>query len=580
LFRKSNPHQQLGFFDSQQLMTPKMKQRLQTSWAQTFREEVMAHIPEEAFAVLFSEVESRPNAPIKVLVGGDILKSGFGWTDEELEEHLNFDLLTRHALGLDELGEEAPTLRTVYNLRRRVRVHAEASGVNLYEVVFASVTDEQIGRLKLTVGWQRMDSTQLLSNIARLNRLELVIAVLQQGVKGLPAERRGVWEAAEGYYLSKPAQNICYRLKETETETHLRRVGQLLVEVGAELSASQSEASVLALVQRTLAEQYEIAGEKVVLKAAAAIGGHCLQSPHDPEATYREKNGGSYKGYVSNLSETCDPDNPVQLITSVQTASNITDDGQLLAASLDEQARRGITVREVTVDGGYNGPTAEEACTAHGVTLRPTTLRGGQGAADRLGWDAYQWQWNEAGQPDTVSCPGGQTASLQPGRHAPWWLARFDQQQCAACPFFMKECRVKPRQRHPPTLSVKLRTIQVARLRQGLSADNYAIRANVESSVHAFKHPFAAGKLPVRGLIRTHMMACGSALMVNMRRLHHYLQAEAATMSQQGTLAADASPGLPLFWFWSCIVAILAHISCRSLTTSLQYKRQIAITVQ
>jgi hypothetical protein len=558
LFRKNTQHLQPSFFDSQQLMSVKMRQRLQKSWAQTFREVVLKHIPEGIFAVLFSDIDSRPNAPINIIVGGDILKSGLGWTDEELEEHLGFDLLTRHALGLDDLSQEAPTLRTVYNLRRRVREHAEQTGVNLYAEVFAHITDEQLARLELKTGWQRMDSTQLLSNIARMNRLELVIAVLQKGVKGLPEAQQAVWQQAEERYLSKPAQNVCYRLKTADTESHLLHVGGLLLRLQSELVGSRSDELLIALVQRTLAEQYEIIeDDKVVLRAVSEMDGGSLQSPYDPEATYREKNGESYKGYVTNLSETCDPANPVQLITSVQTASNKTDDGQLLAASLDDLAERGIEVNQATVDGGYNGPTAEAACTQHQVSLRPTTIRGGQGSPDRFGWEKYEWTWDKEDQPDTVTCPGGQTAALQPGAKSPWWLARMDRAKCAECPFFDKECRVKAYKQKPPTLHVKLRSMQVACLRQGMSANNYAIRANVESTVHAFKRPFAAGKLPVRGVVRAHMMACGSALMVNLRRLHHYFH------KNETIQVPDISVSFQSASFWQFVVTFSARLSRR-----------------
>jgi hypothetical protein len=104
LFRKSNPHKQASIFDSSHVPTRKMQERLHDSWVGTFRQELFARIPEEEFVVLFSEKDARPHAPINVLAGGDILKACFGWTDAELEEQLEFDLLRRHVLGLDELG--------------------------------------------------------------------------------------------------------------------------------------------------------------------------------------------------------------------------------------------------------------------------------------------------------------------------------------------------------------------------------------------------------------------------------------------------------------------------------------------
>ncbi|MBK8989815.1 MAG: hypothetical protein IPM39_27770 [Chloroflexi bacterium] len=62
-----------------------------------------------------------------------------------------------------------------------MRSNAQENGQNLYSEVFAHITDEQISKFAVKTNWQRMDSTQLLSNIALMNRLELVIATLQRG---------------------------------------------------------------------------------------------------------------------------------------------------------------------------------------------------------------------------------------------------------------------------------------------------------------------------------------------------------------------------------------------------------------
>ncbi len=531
MFRKNKQHQQPNFFNSDFLMPEKMRQQLYASWAHTFRTMVFVHIPEERFAVLYSEKESRPNAPINVLVGGDLLKDGFGWTDEELERHLQFDLQTRYALGLEELSQNVPTLRTFQNHRRRVREHALATGENLYDVVFQEVTDEQVQQLQLKMGWQRMDSTQLLSNIAMVSRLELVLRVLQQGVAALSTARQAVWQQEEADYVGKQPRHICYRLTDKEVPTYLQQTGQLLVRLLVELEREADAEAASEMVARVLREQYQIEdGETVKLRPPQEVAADSLQSPHDPEATYREKNGERYRGYVTNISETCDPQNPVQLITSVQTASNNTDDSQLLAQSLAEQAARGYQVDKVTVDGGYTGPTAEAACDAHGTQLHPSRLRGGQAKGDKWGWDRYGWQLTEDGVPEQVSCPRGAVALLQPARKEGRWLGRFECAECATCPFFQKQCRVEPRQRSGPTLTVTTRSIQVALLRQRITAANNGIRAAVEATIRSVKSPFAASKLPVRGLIRTQMVVLGAALLVNVHRLTHYYLEQASRL--------------------------------------------------
>lgn len=55
-------------------------------------------IDEKIFAPLYSEEASRPNTPVNVLMGLEILKNGFGWSDEELHEQVCFNLQVRHAL--------------------------------------------------------------------------------------------------------------------------------------------------------------------------------------------------------------------------------------------------------------------------------------------------------------------------------------------------------------------------------------------------------------------------------------------------------------------------------------------------
>lgn len=533
MFRKNNQHQQPNFFNSDLLMPDKMRQQLHDSWAGVFRTEVFRRIPEGRFALLYSETDSHPNAPVNVLVGGDMLKDGFGWTDEELERHLQFDLQTRYALGLDDLSQNVPTLRTFQNHRRRVREHAETTGENLYEVVFGVITDEQIEKLKLKVGWQRMDSTQLLSNIAMGSRLELVLRVLQQGVTALPEARQAIWRQEQAAYVVKQPRHICYRLKNEEVPDYLRQTGKLLVALLSELEAEEGATEARALVARVLREQYQIEDDETIrLREPKEITADSLQSPHDPEATYREKNGERYRGFVSNVSETCDPENPVQLITSVQTASNNTDDGQLLAQSLAEQAERGHQVDKMTVDGGYTGPKSEEACDAHGTELHPSRLRGGKSQGKQWGWEQYSWQLTDDGIPEQVSCPQGQLAILEPGQKEGRWLARLASDVCAECPFFQKECRVQPRKRSGPTLLVNTRAIQVAVLRQRITATNNGVRAGVEATVRSVKNPFAGGKLPVRGLIRSQMVVLGSALLVNVHRLTHYYLEQASQLDE------------------------------------------------
>lgn len=506
MFRKNESHRQGALFSAPSLLPDKLRERLEASWASTFYKEVFCRIDESLFAVLYSEKTSRPNVAVNVLVGLEILKSGFGWSDEELYDHCCFDLQVRYALGLHELEADLFEMRSLYNFRRRVREHAAETGENLFAAVMAQVTDEQLSRHQIKTQWQRIDSTQVLSNLAALSRLELIVAVLQKVYALL--EDKAPWTERLSFYLSGRAQSVCYRIARAEQDEHFERLGQLL----AELSSSEGEAGELA--RRVLGEQYDVLEDGVRLRQADSVSPKSLQSPHDEEATYRNKGGKGGKGYVANVSETCSPDNPVQLITHVGVADNQHDDAALLEQSLDEQAERSIEIDEVTTDGGYTGPVGEAACARHKVALHPTNIRGGHSAASHFDWSDYRWEFDEAGDPCAVICPEGESAELTQKK---LFQATFT--GCENCPFFGERCRVVAR-KTGATLYVSRRSIEVAHLRSGLREIDRKVRAPVEATVRSLKRGLSASKLPVRGLIRATMVLSAAALMVNVRRLH------------------------------------------------------------
>jgi len=89
---KLNPRtHQPALLSDLNLLSDAQRERLTHSWAATFRREVFERLDERAFAGLYSDVASRPNIPVNVLVGLEILKVGFDWSDAELIDAFTFD---------------------------------------------------------------------------------------------------------------------------------------------------------------------------------------------------------------------------------------------------------------------------------------------------------------------------------------------------------------------------------------------------------------------------------------------------------------------------------------------------------
>ena len=88
MFRNNRRHLQPALISNVNDLPLKLRERLEASWAGAFRQQFFSRLKEEAFAVLYSAVDSRPNVPVNLLVSLDTLKGGFGWSDEELRQVL------------------------------------------------------------------------------------------------------------------------------------------------------------------------------------------------------------------------------------------------------------------------------------------------------------------------------------------------------------------------------------------------------------------------------------------------------------------------------------------------------------
>ena len=63
--------------------------------------------------------------------------------------------------------------------------------------------------------------------------------------------------------------------------------------------------------------------------------------------------------------------------------------------------------------------------------------------------------------------------------------------------------------------------------------DGRNLRAGVEATVRQVKHPFPAGKLPVRGQFRVTCMVIGSAILSNIRRIQRYKTLKIEQINQE-----------------------------------------------
>jgi hypothetical protein len=254
-----------------------------------------------------------------------------------------------------------------------------------------------------------------------------------------------------------------------------------------------------------------------------------------PEATVRFKSGEMHKGYVVNVTETCSPDNDLQLIVKVQTEPNCTSDQRLLETSLASLYFR-HDLKTLYTDGGYNNECLYGLARDLGIEHWQTGIQG-RSSSCYLSLSAFQVTRSDAGRPTHVHCPHGQVGQVSASHKAEHYRAHFALSGCAACPLAgqcLTSVTVRGRTLHfsEYDLAIAQRRVQIAAWEeQGRNP-----RAAVESTVYSVIRPFPE-QVPVRGRFRTHALMVGSAVMANVRRI---------TRWQSRPLAPNPCPTLPM----------------------------------
>ena len=543
MFQKNEKHRQIPMFSTLDELPSRMQERLNLSWAGTFRREVFERLNEDAFAVLYSTEASRPNVPVNVLVGLEILKAGFGWTDEEMYEHFIFDLQVRYALGYAQLSEGYFAIRTVYEFRRRLSEHMQATGENLVEAAFEQVTDEQIEAFGVRTEELRADSTQIASYIRQYSRLHLLVEVLHRVHRMLSEADQAKYTEFLASYVKGKASHYVYRLKNDDYPTHIEAVGKVMAQLVTELAVTYEQKPSYQMLVRVFAEHFVWEENEQRAKLPSELAATSLQAPDDPDATFRRKNGKEYQGFVTNITETCHPDNDLQLILKVHTEPNTADDARMLKDELPDLIER-TDVKKLYTDGGYNSPGVDEVLDEHNIKHVQTAIRGDKPNPDALSLVDFQFETDSAEIPLAATCPQGHRFEIEPGRAEARFIGRPDGETCLACPL-LDICPVRPRSGNRiPALYVEQRRIKVTLKRQAILAmpTQGNPRAAVEATVRSVKHPLNRGHLRVRGLFRVACQMIGSAMMVNVRRIQQ-------KVAETPSLLAE----IALFWLFALL---------------------------
>lgn len=594
---------QLSMFELNHLLPAAKRERLEKSWAHPFRERVLPLIDEEVFRDAFHPVFGAPNRSIRLLTGLHVLKEWFDLTDDEVLGQLEYNLQWQYALGVEPAEAHLPQ-KTLHNYRVKLLANERA------QEMFTRVTVGLVALDGLEVGRQRLDSTHVLSNMAVLTRLGLFVETVTTFLKELRRALPNRLAALNGGY-SKRYLDREGTFSDVKREQARRRLPVVAVDVYRLLRHFQGDSEVVALesyglLARLFEEQCTLADEAapsegsgvvvvvspvegdagpavepaaedeadlaavepsaaedtappvapeaptppVQLKEPKTIASASLQSPHDPDATYGHKG----KGYEVQLAETCEKDNPYQVVTAVAVNGAHESDQNATLPIAEQLMESGLMPDELFADTNYGSGENIVDCAELGIDLRAPVQDPTKSKPVSRSWDApvepqpaSETEVPPASAPsfpaepplgledfrfsttfdEVIACPAGHAPRAQHTDAAERTLwAEFEEAHCANCPF-ADRCPTRRKASGDRTLRARRNQAATAhRQREQQSPEfreAYKVRSGIESTNAELKGRHGAGSLRIRGQDRVHLVMTLKALALNIKRavLHH-----------------------------------------------------------
>ena len=515
MFRKNTSHHQPSLFGIASQLSPAKLKKLKNSKEYDFYRLVFCQIKEEDFAVLYSDTFSRPNAPVNSLVASIILMYQNGWTTEQLFNRIDFDLLTRTALGLDSLDETPFCPATFFNFQNRLLAHFIQTGENLLEWVFDRLTQQQLETLKVKTNIQRCDSFMVISNIRSYSRTQLLVEMLIRLHRILADQDKQRFNDVLADYVKQSSGQYIYKLERSDIPHELEKLGQLYQKLYEALKDGYGDIEVFGIFERVYNEHFTVVKDQVKVRPGEELAGSTLQSPDDIDATYRKKNDRHCRGQMVNVTETANPENDVNLITDVAVCSNDTDDSEILNERIEPIKDKTPDLNELHTDGAYGSEDNDKKMEQLEITHVQTAVRGRKA---KVAMEIEQ-------RPDgkfSIRCPH-QCVSSQKTRKR--YKACFDVEICKQCPLY-EQCPAKEQGQQRVYYFDRSDYLRGQRNRniESLPPERRKLRANVEATVKEFSKPLNhKGKLKVRGLFKTMVYAYSMAVSINFSRVWRYL---------------------------------------------------------
>lgn len=519
MYKKNTKHLQLDIFDVDPFALKEALKDIEETEEYFFYKTIFCNVDEDLFAPLYCPDNGRENSAINSMVCGLFLKEKLNLSYKQFFKQLKLNMLLRVPLGLFSFGEMPFCPATLYNFINRMKSYEDEHGINLFEQVFKDLTTKQLSDLEIKTNIARTDSFMVDSNIRSYGRLELLIEVLLRFYRIFSKSDKRQFTARFTNYNERGAQHYIYKLKGSDMSHENAKIAEAYLWVHTFISKKYKSAKEYEIFCRVYNEHFKIdESNKLKLLDPKEVSSDSLQSPDDPDATFRKKRDEEYHGQVASVTETVDPDKEdVNLIFDIGISHNNVDDSKILNERLDTIVEAAPELEELHFDGGYGSVENDKKMEELNINPVQTAVRGRKPAVEM---EIEVKENNEI----IVTCPSNQNVIAK--RTDTGYKACFDLTICEQCPNKSKCPAFKsknPAGTYYFNKEDMLRNKRIHSIRK-LPIDRRKIRAPVESTMNEFVHLMQGHKLKVRGAFKASLFAFSMGIMINFGRIYrHYL---------------------------------------------------------
>ena len=491
-----NPKQIQLFDPFDNILTEKTRKRLLDGWPGVFRHIILELMPVDAVSKHFDPAMGRPTKELYSVAGLLLIQEFMDWTKDETLDAYSFNMNVHYALNLKPVSHDI-SKRT---LERYINLFEQD---NLAKATMDEITVKLVEVLGIRIDKQRLDSTHIFSNMATFGRTRLMgVAIkrfLTQVIRHNKEDYNSLEESFRNRYAPGANQLFADTKKDSQSRSLLRRqVAEDMHFIVRHFgnNAEHNGKDTYKAVERIFYEQCEVHEEKVAIKQNT--GGNVMQNPSDADATYDGHKG---PGYQVQLSETCNADNDVQLITSAIAQTAVQSDANAVEEVLQDLKANDLVPDEMLADTGYTGDENIQAAAERGVELVGPVQCGSliDKDVDHLNVDDFDIDEETE---EVACCPTGhKPASSIHDKQTGKTKTVMPSSTCSQCEF-RKECPVeKCRDGYCLYHTAKQRRLAGRRREENTDVfrDRYRIRGGIEGTNSGLKRKTGLGRLRVRG---------------------------------------------------------------------------------